>query len=100
MVCTSDHWAWLRIAEGCDNRCAYCVIPFIRGKFRSRPEEAILQEAQDLVDAGMKELIVVAQDITRYGLDLYGRSSPGPAPAQALCHRGRALGPAALSLPR
>ena len=73
VVCTSDHWAWLRIAEGCDNRCAYCVIPFIRGKFRSRPEEAILQEAQDLVDAGMKELIVVAQDITRYGLDLYGQ---------------------------
>ena len=73
VVCTSYHWAWLRIAEGCDNRCAYCVIPFIRGKFRSRPEEAILQEAQDLVDAGMKELIVVAQDITRYGLDLYGQ---------------------------
>ncbi len=73
VVCTSDFWAWLRIAEGCDNRCAYCVIPSIRGKFRSRPQEAILQEAQSLADAGMKELIVVAQDITRYGLDLYGR---------------------------
>ena len=72
VVCTSDHWAWLRIAEGCDNRCAYCVIPFIRGKFRSRPEEAILAEAENLAQAGMKELIVVAQDITRYGLDLYG----------------------------
>ena len=72
MVCTSDYWAWLRIAEGCDNRCAYCIIPFIRGKFRSRPEEAILAEAQDLAQAGMQELIVVAQDITRYGLDLYG----------------------------
>ena len=72
VVCTSDHWAWLRIAEGCDNRCAYCIIPFIRGKFRSRPEEAILAEARDLAQAGMKELIVVAQDITRYGLDLYG----------------------------
>ena len=72
VVCTSDHWAWLRIAEGCDNRCAYCVIPFIRGRFRSRPEEAILAEAENLVQAGMKELIVVAQDITRYGLDLYG----------------------------
>ena len=72
VVCTSDHWAWLRIAEGCDNRCAYCVIPYIRGKFRSRPEEAILAEARDLAQAGMKELIVVAQDITRYGLDLYG----------------------------
>ncbi len=72
VVCTSDYWAWLRIAEGCDNRCAYCVIPFIRGRFRSRPEEAILAEAENLVQAGMKELIVVAQDITRYGLDLYG----------------------------
>ncbi len=73
VVCTSDYWAWLRIAEGCDNRCAYCVIPYIRGKFRSRPEEAILAEAAELAQAGMKELIVVAQDITRYGLDLYGR---------------------------
>lgn len=73
VVCTSDYWAWLRIAEGCDNRCAYCVIPFIRGKFRSRPQEKILEEARNLAEAGMKELIVVAQDITRYGLDLYGR---------------------------
>ncbi|MCF0122554.1 MAG: 30S ribosomal protein S12 methylthiotransferase RimO [Ruminiclostridium sp.] len=73
VVCTSDHWAWLRIAEGCDNRCAYCVIPYIRGRFRSRPEEKILEEARSLVEAGMKELIVVAQDTTRYGLDLYGR---------------------------
>ena len=73
VVCTSDHWAWLRIAEGCDNRCAYCIIPYIRGKFRSRPEEAILAEAAELAQAGMKELIVVAQDITRYGLDLYGQ---------------------------
>lgn len=72
VVCTSDYWAWLRIAEGCDNRCAYCVIPFIRGRFRSRPEEKILEEAENLAQAGMKELIVVAQDITRYGLDLYG----------------------------
>ena len=73
VVCTSDYWAWLRIAEGCDNRCAYCVIPFIRGRVRSRPEEKILEEARNLAEAGMKELIVVAQDITRYGLDLYGR---------------------------
>ena len=73
VVCTSDYWAWLRIAEGCDNRCAYCIIPMIRGRFRSRPEEAILAEAENLAQAGMKELSVVAQDITRYGLDLYGR---------------------------
>jgi ribosomal protein S12 methylthiotransferase len=73
VVCTSDYWAWLRIAEGCDNHCTYCVIPAIRGKFRSRTEEAILDEAKSLAEAGMKELIVVAQDITRYGLDLYGQ---------------------------
>ena len=73
VVCTSDWWAWLRIAEGCDNRCAYCVIPSIRGRFRSRPEEKIIEEAQSLAEAGMKELIVVAQDITRYGLDLCGK---------------------------
>lgn len=84
VVCTSDYWAWLRIAEGCDNRCAYCIIPFIRGKFRSRPEEAILAEAQDLAQAGMQELIVVAQDITRYGLDLYGaRTLPNSCPSSA-----------------
>lgn len=72
VVTTSDFWAWLRIAEGCDNRCSYCMIPMIRGKFRSRPEEAILKEAESLAEAGMKEIMVVAQDITRYGLDLYG----------------------------
>ena len=72
VVATSDHWAYLRIAEGCDNRCSYCMIPSIRGKFRSRPEEAILEEAQSLADCGMREIIIVAQDITRYGLDLYG----------------------------
>ena len=72
VLTTPGHYAYLRIAEGCDNRCAYCIIPFIRGKFRSRPEEAILAEAQDLAQAGMQELIVVAQDITRYGIDLYG----------------------------
>ena len=64
--------AFVKIQDGCERYCAYCIIPFIRGKFRSRPEEAILAEAQDLAQAGMQELIVVAQDITRYGLDLYG----------------------------
>ena len=69
---TGPAWAYLRIAEGCDNRCAYCAIPDIRGPFRSRPMENVLAEAKDLVDAGCKELIVIAQDITRYGTDLYG----------------------------
>jgi len=65
--------AMLKVEDGCTNFCAYCIIPMIRGRFRSRPEEAILAEAENLAQAGMKELIVVAQDITRYGLDLYGR---------------------------
>lgn len=73
VVASSEHWAYLRIAEGCDNRCSYCVIPSIRGKFRSRTKEAILAEAKSMAECGMKELIIVAQDITRYGLDLYGK---------------------------
>jgi len=69
---TGPGWAYLRIAEGCDNRCAYCAIPDIRGRYRSRPMENILAEARDLAAAGCRELIVIAQDITRYGTDLYG----------------------------
>lgn len=72
VITTSDYWGWLRIAEGCDNHCAYCVIPSIRGKYRSRTEEAILAEAKSMAEAGIREIIVVAQDITRYGMDLYG----------------------------
>ena len=63
---------YLRIAEGCDNRCAYCVIPSLRGRYRSRRMEDVLAEAKHLADAGVKECIVIAQDITRYGIDLYG----------------------------
>ena len=72
-VSTGPCWAYLRIAEGCDNRCAYCVIPSLRGRFRSRAMENVLAEARMLAEAGVKEIIVVAQDITRYGTDLYGR---------------------------
>lgn len=63
---------YLKISEGCDNRCTYCVIPSIRGKFRSRPMEDILAEAKDLVALGAKEIVLISQDTTRYGLDLYG----------------------------
>ena len=70
---TGPGWAYLRIAEGCDNRCAYCAIPDIRGPYRSRPMENVLAEARDLVAAGCRELIVIAQDITRYGTDLCGK---------------------------
>ena len=66
------HWAYLQIAEGCDNRCAYCKIPALRGGFRSRTVEDILAEAQLLVNANARELVLIAQDTTRYGLDLYG----------------------------
>lgn len=70
-----SHWAYLKIAEGCDNRCSYCAIPGIRGKFRSRKIESILDEAKQLADMGIKELILVAQDTTKYGQDIYGEYS-------------------------
>ena len=66
-------WAYLKIAEGCDNRCAFCAIPSIRGRYRSRPMENVVAEAAALAEAGVRELIVIAQDITRYGTDLYGK---------------------------
>ncbi|MCL2661725.1 MAG: 30S ribosomal protein S12 methylthiotransferase RimO [Oscillospiraceae bacterium] len=72
IISTSPLWAYLKIAEGCDNRCAYCCIPDIRGKYRSRPLENIVKEARHLTNRGIQELIIVAQDVTRYGLDLYG----------------------------
>ena len=73
VVSTGPGWAYLRIAEGCNNFCAFCAIPFIRGRYRSRSLENILEEARDLAEHGVKELIVIAQDITRYGTDLYGK---------------------------
>ena len=70
---TLPHYAYLRVADGCDNRCTYCAIPLIRGGFRSRKMEDILEEAQTLVNNGVKELCVIAQDTTRYGEDIYGK---------------------------
>ena len=75
IVSTGPAWAYLKIAEGCDNCCSYCVIPSIRGRYRSRPMENIVEEARALAQSGVKELIVIAQDMTRYGTDLYGRRS-------------------------
>lgn len=72
ILTTPDYAAYLKIAEGCDNRCTYCAIPSIRGKFRSRPIEDIVKEAKELEALGVRELSIVAQDITRYGQDLYG----------------------------
>ena len=75
IVTTPEHYAFLKIAEGCDNRCAYCIIPYLRGKFRSRQMDDVLYEARLLAASGVKELIVVAQDTSRYGTDLTGRKS-------------------------
>ncbi len=73
ILTTPQHTAYLKIAEGCDNCCSYCIIPKIRGPYRSRPFEDVLNEARALVNSGVKEIILVAQDTTRYGEDLYGR---------------------------
>ena len=72
ILSTPPWYAYLRIAEGCDNHCAYCVIPSLRGKYRSRPMEELLTEAEELSAAGVRELLVIAQDITRYGTDFNG----------------------------
>ncbi len=75
VLTTPQFWTYLKIAEGCDNRCTYCAIPSIRGKFRSRPIEELVAEARDLEALGAREINVIAQDITRYGVDLYGEYS-------------------------
>ncbi len=75
VVSTGPAWAYLRIAEGCNNFCAFCAIPYIRGRYRSRTMENILEEAKDLAAHGIKEILVIAQDITRYGTDIYGKRS-------------------------
>lgn len=75
MLTTPGYFAYIKIAEGCSNHCTYCAIPSIRGEFRSRQPEEILKEAQELAKSGVKELIVVAQDTSRYGEDLFGKSA-------------------------
>ena len=85
VVTTPEHYAFLKIAEGCDNHCAYCIIPKLRGKFRSRQIDDILYEARLLADSGVKELIVVAQDTSRYGTDLPGHKRLLPELLHQLC---------------
>ena len=75
LVTTGGHYAYLKIAEGCDKHCTYCIIPSLRGRFRSVPMERLVKEAQELADQGVKELILVAQETTLYGKDLYGEKS-------------------------
>ena len=74
-VTTGGHFAYMKIAEGCDKHCTYCTIPKIRGRFRSRPMEELIREAEELAEQGVKELILVAQETTLYGKDLYGEKS-------------------------
>lgn len=75
MLTTGGHYAHLKIAEGCDKHCTYCIIPKLRGRYRSVPMERLLKEAEELADQGVRELILVAQETTRYGVDLYGEKS-------------------------
>ena len=72
LVSTPKHWAYLKLSDGCDNRCSYCAIPAIRGGYRERAMESIISEARGLAENGVKELILVAQDTTKYGISLYG----------------------------
>lgn len=81
---TLPHYAYLKVADGCDNKCTYCAIPMIRGRFRSRTMESILEEAKELAERGVKELNVIAQDTTRYGEDIYGKLML-PALLKELC---------------
>ncbi len=85
IVTTPEHYAFIKIAEGCDNRCSYCIIPYLRGKFRSRQMDDILYEARLLADSGVKELIVVAQDTSRYGTDFSEHKRLLPELLRQLC---------------
>ena len=85
ILTTPEHYAYIKIAEGCDNRCSYCVIPYLRGKFRSRQMDDVLYEARLLAASGVKELIVVAQDTSRYGTDLPGHKRLLPELLRRLC---------------
>jgi ribosomal protein S12 methylthiotransferase len=85
ILTTPEHYAYLKIAEGCDNRCSYCIIPYLRGKFRSRQMDDVLYEARLLAASGVKEIIVVAQDTSRYGTDLPGHKRLLPELIHRLC---------------
>ena len=85
ILTTPEHYAFIKIAEGCDNRCSYCIIPYLRGKYRSRQMDDVLYEARILAANGVKELLVVAQDTSRYGIDLPGRKHRLPELLRELC---------------
>ena len=85
ILTTPEHYAYIKIAEGCDNRCSYCIIPYLRGKFRSRQMDDVLYEVRMLAASGVKELIVVAQDTSRYGTDLPGHQRLLPQLLEEMC---------------
>ena len=85
ILTTPEHYAYIKIAEGCDNRCSYCIIPFLRGKYRSRSMDDVLYEARLLADSGVKELLVVAQDTSRYGTDFPEHKRLLPELLRELC---------------
>ncbi len=88
MLSTPSHYAYLKIAEGCDRMCGYCAIPLIRGRYVSRPIEELVEEATALAESGVRELIVIAQDTTCYGIDLYGRRALAEL-LERLCRIGK-----------
>ena len=96
-VTTGGHYAYLKIAEGCDKHCTYCIIPRIRGNFRSVPVERLLKEAEELAEQGVKELILVAQETTLYGKDIYGEAAG--ASAQIVQDIGTPVDPPPVLLP-
>ena len=75
ILTNEPHYSYLKIAEGCNNFCTYCLIPYIRGRFKSEPIEKLVEEAKNLANKGVQELILVAQDVTKYGIDIYGKKS-------------------------
>ncbi len=85
ILTTPEHYAYIKIAEGCDNRCSYCIIPYLRGKYRSRQMDDVLYEARILAANGVKELLVVAQDTSRYGMDFPGHKRLLPELLRQLC---------------
>lgn len=97
---TPSYTAYFKIAEGCSNTCAYCIIPKLRGRYRSREMASLLEEARALSDAGVKELIVIAQDITKYGMDLPEHKAPAARAAARAVQDGLYLDSSALSLSR
>lgn len=90
MITTPNHYAYLKIADGCENYCTFCTIPFIRGRFRSKPIDEVAREAKSLVNGGATELILVAQDVTKYGTDLFGK--PALVDLIKNCQKSKTLG--------